>query len=161
MEEKHKKDLRKYHITNEDHWKEFEELYKGLPVEHHPQIRKRSCFKATLLYSIAFVFLLTLAYLFFIVLQLALFNLIMLVVMAVWWWKLVKICKAIINRVLDNGRKSNFKTYIKKIKDLDWLKDLSIEIQENDEGKWIEIHLNETADDNDNDRIVEEEDEDN
>ena len=161
MDEKHKKDLQEFHIKNKHHWDEFEALYKGLPPQDHPQIKKRSCCKATFLYSLAFLFLLGLAYLFFIVLQLALFNLIMLVVMAVWWWKLVKICKAIINRVLDNGRKSAFKAYIKKIKDLEWLKELSIEIQENDEGKWIEIHLNETADDNDNDRIVEEEDEDN
>jgi hypothetical protein len=50
-----------------------------------------------------------LLYVFFIILQLALFNLIMLVVMSVWWWKLCKIAQAVINRVLDNGRKKPFK----------------------------------------------------
>ena len=57
--------------------------------------------------------------------------------------------------MLDNGRKKPFKQYIKKMKDLEWLKAKGIEIQENDEGKWIEIHLNETADDVDNDKIDE------
>jgi len=97
------------------------------------------------------VFLVLLLYVFFIILQLALFNLIMLVVMAVWWWKLCKISHAVIHRVLDNGRKGPFKAYIKRMKDLQWLKDKGIEIQENDEGRWIEIHLNETADDKDDD----------
>jgi hypothetical protein len=109
------------------------------------------------LYFFAFVFLLLFAYTFFIILQLALFNLIMLVVMSVWWWKLLKICRAVIGRILDNGRKSAFKAYVKKMKDADWLKALNIDIQENDEGKWIEIHLNDGAD-KDEDLMMEEDD---
>jgi hypothetical protein len=48
--------------------------------------------------------------------------------MAVWWWKLCKIAQAVINRVLDNGRKAPFKKYIKKMKEMKWLKDKGIEI---------------------------------
>ena len=126
---------------------------------NHPTIKKRSCLMATLLYTLAFILLLLVFYCFFIILQLALFNLIMLVVMAVAWYKLLGIARAIISRVLDNGRKADFKKWIKELKDLQWLKDKSIEIQENDEGRWIEIHLNETADDRD-DGIPEEDNED-
>ena len=98
-------------------------------------------------------------YLLFIILQLALFNLIMLVVMGVLWYKLAQIINAVITRILDNGRKKKFKAYVKEIKNAPWLAKSSIEIQENDEGKWIEIHLNETADDRDDDAIAEDENE--
>ena len=56
------------------------------------------------------------------------------------------------------ARKKSFKRWIRQLKDLPWLKELSIEIQENDEGKWIEIHLNETTDERE-DGIAEEENE--
>ena len=52
----------------------------------------------------------------------------MLVVMAVWWWKLVKIAMAVIERVLDNGRKKPFKQYIRRMKEMKWLRDKGIEI---------------------------------
>ena len=64
----------------------------------------------------------------------------------------------IIRTFLDNSRKASFKRWIRTLKDLPWLKEKSIEIQENDEGRWIEIHLNETADERDD--AVPEEDED-
>ena len=107
------------------------------------------------LVTIAFVFLAALLYCFFIILQLALFNLIMLVVMLVFWYKIYKISRAIINRLLNNNRKKAFKSWIRELRDLSFLKELSIEIQENDDGKWIEVHLNETQDDRD-DAIIEE-----
>ena len=110
------------------------------------------------MYTLAFLFLVVIAYCLFIILQLALFNLIMLVVMAVFWYKLYNVSKAIISRVLDNGRKKAFKQWVRDLKNLPWLKEKSIEIQENDEGKWIEIHLNETADERD-DQIIEEDNE--
>ena len=46
------------------------------------------------------------------------------------------------------------------MKDLAWLQSTKIEIQEQEEGKWIEIHLNETEGDNmeDQNEIVDEED---
>ena len=37
------------------------------------------------------------------------------------------------------------------MKDLEWLKAMQLEIQEHEEGKWIEIHLSETVDDKDED----------
>ena len=122
-------------------------------------MKRRSCVKATLFYTLASILLLLVFYCFFIILQLALFNLIMLVVMAVSWYKLLGISRAIISRCLDNGRKASFKKWIRQLKELQWLKEKSIEIQENDEGRWIEIHLNETVDDRD-DGIAEDENED-
>ena len=105
--------------------------------------------KKILLGSLSFVFLLLIAYCLFIILQLALFNLIMLVVMVVFLTKLFNVLKAISSRVLDNGQKKAFKQWIRGLKELDWLKQLAIEIQEDDTGRWIEIHLNETADERD------------
>ena len=73
-----------------------------------------------------------------------------------FWYKIYKISRAIINRLLNNNRKKAFKSWIRELRDLSFLKELSIEIQENDDGKWIEVHLNETQDDRD-DAIIEEE----
>ena len=84
--------------------------------------------KATLLYTLITLLLLVIFYVFFIILQLALFNLIMLVVMVVSWYKLLGIFRAIISRVLDNGRKASFKKWIRQLKDLEWLKEKQIEI---------------------------------
>ncbi len=143
----------------EKHWSEFQRLYQSLDANNHPSIKSTSVCKALIYYSIAFIVLLLVAYGFFIILQLALFNLIMLVVMAVFWVKLYKISKNVISLGLDKGRKKAFKQWIKTLKDLEWLKEKSIEIQENDDGKWIEIHLNETTDERE-DGIHEEDDED-
>lgn len=82
----------------------------------------------------------------------------MLVVMLVFLKKLYNVLKAISSRVLDNGQKKAFKQWIRRLKELEWLKTLSIEIQEDDTGRWIEIHLNETADERDD--AIHEEDED-
>ena len=147
LDEQDKADLQQYNITNEEQWREFEAFYEEFPAVDHPQVKRTSCCKKFWFYLVAFIILLAVAYVFFIILQLALFNLIMLVVMIVWWIKMFNICRAIINRMLDNGRKSAFKAHIRRMKDLPWLKELNIEIQENDEGRWIEVHLNELADD--------------
>ena len=96
---------------------------------------------------IAFVFLLGLMYMFLIILQLALFNLIMLVVMIVWWIRMFKVCRAIIKRCIDSSRTKASRSYIKTLKNLDCVKNCSIEIQEHDEGQWIAIHLPDTAED--------------
>ena len=158
MEDKDQQELRAI-IKDDAQWAEFSKFFTSLRPEDHPTNRKPSICSAILFISIFFVFLLALLYVFFIILQLALFNLIMLVVMAVWWWKALKICQAIVKRILDNGRKAAFKTHIRKMKELGWLKELSLEIQEHEEGKWIEVHLNETVDD-DKDGLVEDDDED-
>ena len=80
------------------------------------------------MWTVFSIFLVALLYVFFIILQLALFNLIMLVVMAVTWWRACKISNAIIKRILGNGRKKPYKAFIRKIKELEWLKDLQLEI---------------------------------
>jgi len=91
-------------------------------------VRKKSLGILLGLSAVAFIVLLGLLYVFFIILQLALFNLIMLVVMIVWWWKLVNIAQAMISRVLDKHRKSPFKAFIREMKALEWLKSTHIEI---------------------------------
>lgn len=101
---------------------------------------------AILLYALVTILLIAFLYSFFIILQLALFNLIMLVVMGVSWYRLMHIMNAVVYRFLDNGRKKSFKRWIRQLKELPSIRRLAIEIQENDEGRWIEIHLNETAD---------------
>ena len=128
MSEEDKKELREAHIKDPELWRSFEELYKSLEPQSHPMVKKRSCMKATLLYTLASLFLLIIFYCFFIILQLALFNLIMLVVMGVSWYKLLGISRAIISRILDNGRKASFKSWIRQLKELQWLKEKSIEI---------------------------------
>ena len=113
MSDEDKRELREAHIKDPELWRQFEELYKSLDPANHPQVKKRSCMKATLLFTIAFILLLLIFYCFFIILQLALFNLIMLVVMAVTWYKILGISRAVIKRILDNGRKASFKQWIK------------------------------------------------
>ena len=160
MDEEQMEQLKKNHIKTDEQWGQFQSFFRKLPAHDHPTVRKPSVCKGILLSSLAFIVLLGLLYVFFIILQLALFNLIMLVVMAVWWWKLFKIANAVITRVLDNGRKAPFKAFIREMKALEWLKSTNIEIQEQEEGKWIEIHLNETESDNIDDlnEIVDEDD---
>jgi hypothetical protein len=150
MPEKDIDDLTKNHIQKPQQWEEFKGLYSGLNPRDHPSRKGRSCCLGSFLGIFALFICVLIAYVMFVILQLALFNLIMLVVMMVWWFKLCKMCWAVISRCLDSRRKKAFKSYIHRIKDLAWLKELNIEIQENDEGKWIEIHLNEAADEQDN-----------
>lgn len=68
MDEKHIQELRDQHINDPSLWNEFEAFYKNLPVRDHPQVRKPSCCKAILLYFVAFILLLLVGYMFFIVL---------------------------------------------------------------------------------------------
>ena len=151
MEQKHIDELRQNHITDERNWNEFQKMYESFPANDHPKHRKPSILVGIALWTGFTIFLILLLYVFFIILQLALFNLIMLVVMMVTWWRACKISNAIIGRILGNGRKKPYKAYIKKIKELEWLKNLQLEVQEQEEGLWIEIHLSEAVDDKDND----------
>jgi len=109
MDPHHKNELQQQQITDEAQWKEFESFFTGLEPADHPSNRRPSCCKGTFLFLVSFIFLVALLYVFFIILQLALFNLILLVVMLNWWWKVCKVFQALINRVLDNGRKKPFK----------------------------------------------------
>ena len=88
---------------------------------------------------------------FLIILQLALFNLIMLVVMVVNWIRAFKVCRAIIKRCVDSSRTKHYRKFIKDLKSLDCVKAQSIEIQEHDEGQWIAVHLPDTAEDDSDD----------
>ena len=124
MTDADKNDLREYHIREDEQWQQFEEKYKSLEPENHPEIKSNSICLLIFLVTIAFAFLTGLLYCFFIILQLALFNLIMLVVMLVFWYKLYKITRAIINRLLNNNRKKAFKSWIKELRDLSFLKEL-------------------------------------
>lgn len=128
MKEEDASELRELVITNKDNWNELDVCLKGLPRGHHPSERRQSIFKGTMFWLVASILLALLLYLFFIILQLALFNLIMLVVMIVTWLKTVKIARAVISRMLDNGRKAPFKKYMRKMKELDWLRGLGLEI---------------------------------
>lgn len=67
--------------------------------------------------------------------------------MAVFWWRICGVSASVIKRFLDNGKKKEYKAYFKRMKELEWLQKLNLEIQEHDEGLWIEIHLSETVDD--------------
>ena len=97
------------------------------------------------------LFLIPLFYLFLIILQLALFNLIMFVVMVVWWFKFFRIARAIIKRCIDNSRTKYYRKFIKELKALSCVTENSIEIQEDDEGKWIAVHLPDIAEEDESD----------
>ena len=146
MDERHKDELKKYHITNEGQWQEFEALFENFPVADHPELRSRSCLMGTLLWTVCGTLLIGLLYLLYVLLQYALFNPIIAVVFLISWSKLCGVFNKVIANMLDKGRKKKFKAYFKKIKELEWLEKLPIEVQEDEEGQWVEISLNITAD---------------
>ena len=70
--------------------------------------------------------------------------------MVVFWWRLCGVSHSIIRRILDNGKKKEYKAYFEEIRvTSDVLKKYSLDIQEHEEGLWIEIHMNETNEDKD------------
>ena len=68
MHEDDKSELRDAHIKDADLWQKFENKYKSLPREDHPLVKKSSLIKAIFLYLGAFIFLILIAYCFFIIL---------------------------------------------------------------------------------------------
>ena len=90
MDERHKKELRDHHIKNQDEWDEFEQLFENFPVADHPGVKSRSCIMGTLLWTVAVIFLIAVCYLFFVLLQYALFNPIIFAVMLIVWIKMAK-----------------------------------------------------------------------
>ena len=145
------KELQEQHITDIDKWQQFQKVYQSFSKQDHPSNRSRSLGVAITLWTLFSIVLLLLLYVFFIILQLALFNLIMLVVMMVTWWRACKISATIIDRNLKNGQRKPYKAFIRKLKEIEWLKELQLEIQEEEKGLWIEIHLSESVDDKDTD----------
>ncbi len=121
MDIEHIEELRDNHITNDDQWEEFEKLYKDFPATIHPKIKRTSIGMALLLWSIGIIVLFGIFYIMFIIFQLALYNIIMGVVMAIFWWRLCQVSASIIKRILDKGKKKEYKAYFRKMKDLEWL----------------------------------------
>ena len=132
---------------------EFAQFYKSFNKNDHPSVVKRSCILGTILAIVFGAVIFFIAFAMFTILQLALFNVIMFAIFIVWWIKLARTCVSIIKRCLDSKRRAPFQRYIRRMKEIEWLKALNIEILENPDGKWIEIHLNdinEQSEDNDN-----------
>jgi len=50
------------------------------------------------------------------------------VVMAVFWWRICGVSASVIKRFLDNGKKKEYKAYFKRMKELEWLQKLNLEI---------------------------------
>lgn len=142
-------DLRENHLK--DQFTEFAKIYNEFDASIHPKERSSNLCIALLLWSTASVILFWVFYAFFIIFQLALYNFIMGVVMFIFWWRLCQVTMSIIKRYLDNQKKKLYRAYFNEVRSRALLKSLSIEIQEHEEGKWIEIHLNETADDKESD----------
>ena len=67
--------------------------------------------------------------------------------MVVMWWRLCGVTASVIRKFLDNKKKGPYKAYFRQFRELPLLQRLNIEIQEHDEGLWIEIHLSDTVDD--------------
>jgi hypothetical protein len=128
-------------------------MYKDFPEAIHPKIRGTDCGLALLLWTIALLLLFGIFYVMFIIFQLALYNIIMGVVMAVFWWRLTGVSTSVVKRFLDNKRKSQYKAYFRRVKEMECFAKLNIEIQEHEEGLWIEIHLSETIDDDKEDDL--------
>ena len=70
------------------------------------------------------------------------------IVMLVMWWRLCKMSASVISRFLDNKKKSEYRAYFREVKTKDFIKKNNLEVQEHEEGLWIEIHLSEVVDDN-------------
>lgn len=117
MEQAHIDELRENHIVNESDWKVFEEMYQNFPQAIHPQVKKSDLGLAIILWAFALSILLGLLYCGFIIFQLALYNIIMGVVMAVYWWRLRKVASSVIKKFLDDSRKKQFKAYFRRVKE--------------------------------------------
>ena len=110
-------------------YQEFVQHLKNFPKNQHPSEQSVGvCWYVLYWAFFLIVLLIPLAYLFLIILQLALFNLIMLVVMVVWWGKFFRISRAVIKRCIDNSRTKYYRKFIKTLKELHAVHENSIEI---------------------------------
>ena len=110
------------HLSSLLQYNTFVSALNDLKRQNHPENRRVNCCVYLIYWFIAFIFLLALMYMFLIILQLALFNLIMLVVMIVWWIRMFKVCRAIIKRCIDSSRTKHYRSFIKALKALDCVK---------------------------------------
>jgi ABC-type bacteriocin/lantibiotic exporter with double-glycine peptidase domain len=115
-------------LLTDERFAEFEEALHSLPENNHPSKKTVNCCLHFLYWCIAIIFMIALGYLFLIILQLALFNLIMLVVMIVWWVRIFKVARAMIDRCIVGAKTKEYRSFIKKLKDSDSIKDTHIEI---------------------------------
>ena len=68
MDEEQMEQLKKNHIKSDEQWNQFQAFFRKLPAHDHPTVRKKSLCKGILLASLAFIVLLGLLYVFFIIL---------------------------------------------------------------------------------------------
>jgi hypothetical protein len=103
-------------------------MFKDFPEAIHPKVRGTDYGLALLLWTISLILLFAIFYVMFIIFQLALYNIIMGVVMAVFWWRACGVSNSVIKRFLDNKRKSQYKAYFRRVKEIDCFAKLNIEI---------------------------------
>ena len=116
------------HLLTDERFAEFEAALHSLPEDNHPSKKTVNCFVHFMYWVAAIVLMIGLGYLFLIILQLALFNLIMLVVMIVWWVRIFKVARAMIDRCIVGAKTKEYRSFIKKLKDSESIKDTHIEI---------------------------------
>jgi hypothetical protein len=73
------------------------------------------------LWALGLIVLFGIFYVITIIVQLALYNIIMAVVMYMFWWRLCGVIASIIKRFLDGDKKKLYKAYFQDMKRLDWL----------------------------------------
>lgn len=87
---------------------EFENMYKKFNREIHPQVKGTNKLLAAGLWSVGIIFLFLMLYAEFIIFQLALYNVILGVVMAVFWTKALRVVRSVIRQYFDNSRRKEF-----------------------------------------------------
>lgn len=103
--------MRENHIKSEHDWLAFQLIYADFPPNIHPKLKSVNIWMALGLWTVFCIGLAGLFYCLFIIIQLSLYNFIMAVVMVVFWWRLCGVSHSIIRRILDNGKKKEYKAY--------------------------------------------------
>ena len=99
------------------------------------------------LWSVAVVLLIAFFYVEFIIFQLALYNVILGVVMAVYWLKALRVARSVIRQYFDNSRKKEFHDYWKHVvASQEWAQG-SIKVFAHSNGAWVEVYLEKGTDD--------------
>lgn len=133
-------ELRDGYFKKDTQFRSFENMYKDFNPEIHPQVKGIDKLMAAGLWSLAVVLLVVMFYVEFIIFQLALYNLILGVVMAVYWLKALRAVRSVIRHKLDKGRKKEFQDYWQNVASQEWAKD-SIKVFAPSHGAWVEVDL--------------------
>ena len=115
-------DISEY-IGDQLKWREMEEWIEKFDPADHPSNIKKSVLLAVVYGFLAIILLLGLLYIFFVFLQLALFNLVMFVVECVLYWRSIKLTISVIDSILAAGQRRKYKSYVRCMKKRDWLGD--------------------------------------